>query len=124
LASLWIIRCTSRIIAPVRFFETPKIRAVSKGVAGRLLLTLIGRRMWPSYAAPDIYLSRVSREILIGKGTTSVVPQAKTKSVIPNRAESPVRNLLSADLTPNCGCPILRVLCEGWDSTRRVLDFA
>jgi hypothetical protein len=30
------------MIASVRFFETPKIRAVSNGVAGRLLSTLIG----------------------------------------------------------------------------------
>jgi hypothetical protein len=62
------------MIASVRFFETPKIRAVSKGVAGRLLSTLIGCRMWLLYAAPDIYLSRVRCEILIGKGMTSVVP--------------------------------------------------
>jgi hypothetical protein len=56
------------MIASVRFFETPKIRAVSKGVAGRLLSTLIGCRIQLLYAVQTL--------------------------VIPNRAESPVRNPL------------------------------
>jgi hypothetical protein len=41
------------MIASVRFFETPKIRAVSYTVIGRLLSTLIGCRMWLLYPAPQ-----------------------------------------------------------------------
>src|ERR1039458_10662033 len=39
-------------------------------------------------------------------GRTSALPQAAKNLVIPNRAESPVRNLLFADTTTNRGCPI------------------
>jgi len=44
------------MIASVRFFETPKIRAVSYTVTGRLLSTLIGCRIWLLYAGPTIHL--------------------------------------------------------------------
>ena len=44
---------------------------------------------------------------MIGKGTTSVVPSSLNQNlVIPNRAESPVRNLLFVDATTNPRCPI------------------
>jgi hypothetical protein len=50
------------MIASVRLFETPKIRAVSKGVAGRLLSTLIGCRMWLLYAGVP-HVSRLLRDV-------------------------------------------------------------
>ena len=47
----------------------------------------------------------------------TLVRQTNKTLVIPNRAEGPVRNLLSAEATTSPGCPMSRVLRETWDFT-------
>jgi hypothetical protein len=91
----------------------------------------ITNRGGPSFAhcaksgIPQPHPSEDLASATTGKTTTSVVPQALSKSCHSERrkiirkaddlAES--RNLLSADTTTKEGWPILRALCEEWDST-------
>ncbi len=77
------------MISPVRFFETPKTRAVSYTVIGRLLSTLIGCRIFLLYAA----------SFVIPKGRKP----GEEPAVSRHHHEPRV--------------PTLRALCEEWDST-------